>query len=77
MIDKAAKVFLRPLPVQRSYTILADELRRTILEGQLDEGTRLPSERELVTQTGINRSSVREALRMLEVEGLLRSSPGR
>jgi DNA-binding FadR family transcriptional regulator len=77
MIDKVARVSLRTLPVQKSYTILADELRRTILEGQLDEGTHLPSERELVTQTGINRSSVREALRMLEVEGLLRSTPGR
>lgn len=77
MAAKDKDISLKPLSVQKSYLLLAEELRRTIVEGQLPEGTRLPSERELVDQTGINRSSVREALRMLEVEGLLRSKPGR
>jgi DNA-binding FadR family transcriptional regulator len=37
----------------------------------------LPTERELVSQTGLSRGSVREALRMLAVEGLVRPRHGR
>lgn len=65
------------IAVQKSYDLLADQLRDTILEGAVDVGDRLPSERELVEQTGLSRGSVREALRILEVEGLIRSRPGR
>lgn len=65
------------ISVQKSYDLLADQLRDTILAGDLDVGDRLPSERELVEQTGLSRGSVREALRILEVEGLIRSRPGR
>ncbi len=65
------------ISVQKSYDLLADQLRDTILAGDIDVGDRLPSERELVEQTGLSRGSVREALRILEVEGLIRSRPGR
>lgn len=65
------------ISVPKTYDLLAEQLRRTILDGRLEEGARLPSERELVDQTGLSRSSVREALRMLQVEGLARPRPGR
>ena len=63
--------------VPKSYDVLADKLRETILKGDIREGESLPTERELVSQTGLSRGSVREALRMLAVEGLVRPRHGR
>lgn len=63
---------------KRLYELLADELRARILSGELAEGLPLPGEREFVTRTGLGRGSVREAIRILESEGLLSpKSPGR
>jgi GntR family transcriptional repressor for pyruvate dehydrogenase complex len=56
---------------------LAHTLRERILVGDLAEGTALPSERELVTLSGSGRTTVREALRILEVEGLVHIRAGR
>jgi GntR family transcriptional regulator, transcriptional repressor for pyruvate dehydrogenase complex len=63
--------------VPKSYDVLAAKLRETILNGDIREGESLPTERELVSQTGLSRGSVREALRMLAVEGLVRPRHGR
>ena len=63
--------------VPKSYDVLAAKLRETILGGSIREGESLPTERELVSQTGLSRGSVREALRMLAVEGLVRPRHGR
>jgi GntR family transcriptional repressor for pyruvate dehydrogenase complex len=65
------------LSVPKAGDVLADQLRRRIRSGELSEGQALPAERELVTQTGLSRMSVREALRILEVEGLIETRPGR
>ena len=53
------------------------ELRKQILSGALAPGAALPAERDIVTQTGLSRGSVREALRILEAEGLVSTRPGR
>src|SRR5690606_32768363 len=42
------------------------ELRRQILVGELSAGQRLPGERDLATQYGTNRNTLREAVRKLE-----------
>ncbi|WP_037577759.1 FadR/GntR family transcriptional regulator [Phaeacidiphilus oryzae] len=68
---------LGPLTVPKASDVLAAELRERILDGEFAEGTALPAERELVTQTRMSRSTVREALRILEVQGLLRIRTGR
>src|SRR3981189_3973150 len=47
-----------------------------ILSRALREGERLPSETELARQFGVNRSTVREALRELESRGLVQRRPG-
>ena len=47
-----------------------------IREGQLRPGERLPSERDLAEQLQVGRSSVREALRVLEVSGIVASRHG-
>jgi GntR family transcriptional repressor for pyruvate dehydrogenase complex len=50
---------------------IADELRRAIIAGELDEGDSLGHEPELIARFGVSRPSLREALRILEAEGLI------
>ena len=71
------QVRLTPLPVPKASDVLADDLRERILLGEVPEGTALPTERDLVTQTHMSRATVREALRILEVQGLIRIKTGR
>jgi DNA-binding FadR family transcriptional regulator len=47
-----------------------------LLDGRLRPGDRLPGERALSAELGVGRSSVREALRVLEVLGLIRTASG-
>jgi DNA-binding FadR family transcriptional regulator len=68
---------LRPVDVPKASDVLANELRERILSGELPEGMTLPPERELVSQAGLSRATVREALRILEVQGLVRIRAGR
>ncbi|WP_327692782.1 FadR/GntR family transcriptional regulator [Streptomyces sp. NBC_00459] len=63
--------------VPKASDVLAAEVRERILSGEFTEGTALPPERQLVDQTGLSRATVREALRILEVERLVRIRPGR
>jgi len=65
------------MEVPKASDVLANELRERILSGEYVEGTPLPPERELVVQTGMSRTTVREALRILEVQGLIRIKAGR
>lgn len=68
---------LAPIFVPKTSDVLASELRKQILGGALAPGAPLPSERDIVTQTRLSRGSVREALRILEAEGLVSTRPGR
>lgn len=51
--------------------LIARELRKRIVRGELAEGSFLPSEAELMAQLSVSRASLREALRILESESLL------
>ncbi|MDT7761635.1 MAG: hypothetical protein QOC63_1055 [Mycobacterium sp.] len=51
--------------------IVAGDLRRQIVSGALKEGDPLPPEDQLMEHAGVARTTVREALRILESEGLL------
>lgn len=68
---------LGPVDVPKAPDVLARELRERILSGELEEGAPLPAERELVKQTQMSRATVREALRILEVQNLVRVKAGR
>jgi GntR family transcriptional repressor for pyruvate dehydrogenase complex len=65
------------MPASKASDTLATSLRERILGGEFAEDTPLPPERELVVQTGMSRTTVREALRILEVQGLVRIKTGR
>ena len=54
-----------------------DEILKLIKLGKLPLGSRLPSERELITRLHVSRASLREAIRMLETMGVLLVLPGR
>lgn len=66
----------RPVQPVRLYERIVEQVEGAIASGELKPGSRLPSERELVVQFGASRSTVREALRVLESNGVLRSRPG-
>jgi GntR family transcriptional regulator len=56
---------------------IADQLRATIQNGRLSEGDRLPSEAQLIDHYGVARMTIRNALQLLEAEGLTRAEHGR
>ena len=60
-----------PLPSKRIFEQVADQVRHLISSGVFRPGDKLPSERELAAQFNIGRSALREALRVLEHEGLI------
>jgi DNA-binding FadR family transcriptional regulator len=67
---------VQPIKIARAYEQLAGLLRERITSGDLRVGDRLPSETALAKQAGVSRSTVREALRILEQGGLVeRASP--
>ena len=68
---------ISPVNVPKAADVLAGILREKILGGDLNEGMSLPNERDLGSQAGLSRASVREALRILEGEGLIATRIGR
>lgn len=62
---------LQAIARDKLYIRIADQIRRQILDGSVQPGQQLPSERDLATSLGVSRPSVREALIALEVAGLV------
>lgn len=58
--------------VPKAGELVAAELRKRIITGELDEGEPLPSEAALMAQFGVSRPTLREAFRILESEQLIR-----
>jgi DNA-binding FadR family transcriptional regulator len=74
---RGRSIGLTPLVVPKASEVLASDLRARILAGSLVDGTMLPPERELVEQTRLSRSTVRDALKILEIQGFVEIRPGR
>lgn len=63
--------------VPSAYQMVADAIETAIIAGRLSPGDELGTEAELVRQFGVNRSTVREGIRVLEQSGLVRRESGR
>ena len=60
-----------------SYELVVDQIRRAIQVGRFLPGQKLPTERELARQLAVSRTTVREAVRVLQGEGLVKTRRGR
>ncbi|WP_216212503.1 FadR/GntR family transcriptional regulator [Amycolatopsis aidingensis] len=65
-----------PVAPVRAYERVVEQIEQAVLTGGLAPGDRLPSERELMEQFGVSRSTVREALRVLQAAEVIRSRAG-
>ena len=70
-------ISIRRVVAQKASGLLAGRLRDMILSGEFLSGELLPPERDLVADSGLSRGSVREALKILETEGLVEIRSGR
>jgi GntR family transcriptional repressor for pyruvate dehydrogenase complex len=61
----------RPAQPRRAFDEITSQVRDLVRRGELATGDRLPSERALAEQFQVSRNTVREAMRMLEVAGLV------
>jgi GntR family transcriptional repressor for pyruvate dehydrogenase complex len=59
---------------KRLSDVVSDQIKRLISDGTLMPGDRLPAERDLATQLGVSRPSLREALIRLEADGYIETS---
>jgi DNA-binding GntR family transcriptional regulator len=77
MVSPVPRVIHEGAPLVRNASVLATDLiRQAIVEGRLDPGQRLKEE-ELARELGISRTPVREALLVLQAEGLVEAAPNR
>jgi DNA-binding FadR family transcriptional regulator len=60
----------------KQYELVAERLRQRVVHGELQPGERLPNEAVLATDYGVSRATVREALRVLATQSLIRTSKG-
>jgi len=74
--DNRARLVYTPVQTRRAFEEVADQIRGQLAEGLLRPGDRLPSERDLAEQFNLSRNTVREALRSLEVAGVLEFRKG-
>jgi DNA-binding FadR family transcriptional regulator len=63
--------------VPKASDLLAARIREQVLSGTIAEGQALPTERDLVAETGLGRGTIREALRILENQGFIVTRTGR
>jgi GntR family transcriptional regulator, transcriptional repressor for pyruvate dehydrogenase complex len=69
-------VLIEPVKRSRIYEHIVDQIRALIREGRWAPGDQIPPERELAERFRVSRTSVREALRALEMQGVIDSRQG-
>lgn len=68
---KSAAVPFKPVQSHRTFELVCESVRNKLVQGELKPGDKLPPERELAAQLGVSRNVVREALRSLEIAGVV------
>jgi GntR family transcriptional regulator, transcriptional repressor for pyruvate dehydrogenase complex len=74
--DGAPDIVFQPARPRRAFDEIIGQIKAMIQDGTLQPGDRLPSERALAEQFAVSRNTVREALRMLEIAGLVQLKRG-
>ena len=72
MLETQLKVIKR----RRLHEEIVQQIRELVRDGSLKHGDRLPPEREMAERLEVSRSSLREAIRVLELQGMVVSRPG-
>ena len=67
---------LNPVKNIKVYEVIMEEIKDIVKKGELKSGEKLPSERELADKLEVSRTSVREALKVLTMLGLIESKHG-
>jgi GntR family transcriptional regulator, transcriptional repressor for pyruvate dehydrogenase complex len=70
------RVRLTSIRLPKAADVLASQIKEDIISGNYPVGSMLPHEKEMASQLNISRPTVREALRLLESEGLVSIRPG-
>mgnify|MGYP001131815656 CR=1 FL=1 len=65
------------IPRHSLVTNLTHELRQMILDGQIQPGEYLPSQKDLAARFGVGLSTIHEAVQVLVAGGLLQARPGK
>lgn len=71
-----SKLNFTPAVPTLTYERVVQQIEEAILSKDIEPGQHLPSERELMVQFSVSRPTVREALRVLQSQGLIASRPG-
>jgi GntR family transcriptional repressor for pyruvate dehydrogenase complex len=66
----------KPIKTPKVYDQVIEQIKNKIKNGEIKKGDKLPSEREMAESLSVSRTAVREALRALEVVGLVESRQG-
>jgi len=74
--ERPVQADLEPVRKTKIYAEVAAQIHHLIAEGRLKPGDRLPAERELAEVFGVSRTSVRDAIRVLETRGLVEPRHG-
>jgi DNA-binding FadR family transcriptional regulator len=72
----ATAVRFAPIQTRRAFEEICQRIREQLVAGQLKPGDKLPAERDLAQQLGVGRNALREALRSLEIAGIVRLQKG-
>lgn len=67
---------LSPIKNTKVYEQVIEQIKAMIADGTLKKGDKLPAERELVEKLQVSRTSIREAMRAMEIIGLIESKQG-
>lgn len=67
---------MKPIPTNKRYRLVIEAIRKYIIDQRLRPGDRLPTESELAEALQVGRSSIREAIKSLEVLGVIETRAG-
>ena len=67
---------LKTVQTQKIYKNIVEQIVDLIHDGSLNKGDKLPPERSLADMMNVSRTSVREALKVMEIMGIIEIRPG-